>query len=101
MSLVVARGSLCVTLLLSSFSLPNESNVHPRSNPTVSDSELNMNAPQSHNNPDRSSQEILEPPYDQAVRFGLRPYSDFAKELGPAFSRVAPGERRCISAGNL
>jgi len=39
------------------------------------------------------SQYVLQPPYDQALQLGLRPYAKFEKKMSPLFARISSDER--------
>ena len=40
-----------------------------------------------------TSQDILKPPFDQALHLGLKPYAEFEKKMSPLFARVSAEER--------
>jgi len=43
---------------------------------------------------ERTSQDILEPPRDLALRLGLKPYPEFEKKMLPLFARITSDERQ-------
>src|ERR1700691_4507927 len=40
-----------------------------------------------------TSQDILKPPFDQALHLGLKPYAEFEKKMSPLFARISADER--------
>lgn len=42
---------------------------------------------------DGSVEDVLKPPYDQALKLGLKPYGEFHEKMSPLFARIRPEER--------
>src|ERR1700720_2678815 len=52
----------------------------------------NMSAP--NDKRDSSPADVLEPPFDLALRLGLKPYAEFEEKMSPLFARINPSERQ-------